>query len=84
MQVSMQYTLRNIPKTLDTALRRRARQERKTLNEVALAVMADGLGLLKEPTRRRSVQDILGAQAKDPELEAALDDQRRIDPDLWR
>lgn len=84
MHLSMQYTLRNIPKTLDTALRRRAKQEKKTLNEIALEVMADGLGLQKDPKRRRSLSDIAGAQTTDPGLEAALDDQRRIDAELWR
>jgi plasmid stability protein len=41
----MQYTLRNVPKALDGALRRRAKREGKSLNETALAVLLDGLGL---------------------------------------
>jgi hypothetical protein len=84
MQYCMQYTLRRIPKQLDAALRRRARREGKTLNQVTIEVLAEGLGLLEQPTKRRSVQDLVGARRKDPELEAALEDQRRIDPELWR
>jgi hypothetical protein len=80
----MQYTLRRIPKQVDAALRRRAQRQRKTLNQVAIEVLAEGLGLLQEPQRRRSVRDLVGARSKDPELEAALENQRRIDPELWR
>ena len=84
MHDCMQYTLRRIPKQLDAAIRRRARREGKTLNQVTLEALAEGLGLLEEPTKRRSVDDLVGARRKDPELEAALEDQRRIDPELWR
>ena len=80
----MQYTLRRIPKQVDAALRRRARRERKTLNQVTIEALTEGLGLLEEPKKRRSVQDLVGARRKDPDLEAALDEQRRIDPELWR
>jgi hypothetical protein len=79
----MQYTIRNVPRQLDLALRRRANRERRTLNEIAIEAMADGLGLVRAPVQRRSVRDLLGARGKDRELEQALADQRRIDPDLW-
>jgi hypothetical protein len=80
----MQYTIRGIPRQIDAALRRRARVQRKTLNQVAVEALAEGLGMLEEPKKRRSVQDLLGARRKDADLEAALDEQRRIDPELWR
>ena len=80
----MQYTIRNIPKVLDQALRRRARQHNKTLNEVVIEAMASGLGVQQAPAKRRSVREIFSGQSKDGDLEAALADQRRIDPELWR
>jgi hypothetical protein len=80
----MQYTLRHIPKQVDAALRRRAKRERKPLNLVAIEALTEGLGLLDQPRRRRSVRDLVGARSKDPDLEAALEAQRRIDPELWR
>ena len=46
--VCMQYTLRNIPKPLDKALRAKARQEGKSINEAALEAMQRGLGLAEE------------------------------------
>jgi len=84
MHCCMQYTIRRIPKQIDAALRRRAKRQRKTLNQVALEALAEGLGVSEETTKRRSVQDLVGVRRKDPELEAALEDQRRIDPELWR
>ena len=84
MHTCMQYTLRRIPKQVDAALRRRARRERKTLNQVTIEALAEGLGLLEETKKRRSVQDLVGARQKDPDLETVLDEQRRIDPELWR
>jgi hypothetical protein len=84
MHTCMQYTIRNIPKVVDAALRRRAKRQGKTLNEVTVQAITEALGLVAESPRRRSVRDILGARPKDVELEAALDAQRQIDPELWR
>jgi plasmid stability protein len=80
----MQYTLRNIPPYLDEALRTRAREEGKSLNEVALETLLSGMGLAGEPIKRRDLSDIAGTWVDDPETDTALEDQRRIDPDLWR
>lgn len=79
-----QYTIRNVSKQLDAALRRRARIERKALNQVALEAMAEGLGLERAAVRHRSFADVVGKAPKDPALDEALADQRRIDPELWR
>lgn len=84
MHICMQYTIRNIPASVDAALRRQAKRQGKTLNEVAVAAIAEGLGVSVEHSRRRSVRDILGACPRDEQLDASLEDQRQIDPDLWR
>lgn len=80
----MRYTIRNLPKGLDAALRRRAKRRGMTLNEVAVQAMTEALGLVAESPRRRSVRDICGAHTKDAVLELALDAQRQLDPELWR
>lgn len=80
----MQYTLRKIPKNLDRALRERARREGKSLNEVAIAAMVGALGLSEERVRVRDLSDIAGTWVRDPKAEAAMDEQRKIDPELWR
>lgn len=80
----MQYTLRNVPKEVDRALRRRAREQGKSLNEVAVEALAEAVGVGETRRRRRSVADIAGTWVEDPECEAALRDQDRVDPELWR
>ena len=80
----MQYTLRNIPAEIDAALRERARREGKSLNRVALDALTEALGLGEEQPRRRDIRQFLGTWAEDdPELQRALEDPRRIDPELW-
>jgi hypothetical protein len=80
----MQYTLRNVPKELDRALRQRARRESKSLNEVALEAIAQGLGIAETPVVRRELSDLAGSWQDDPEFYSALADQHRIDPELWK
>ena len=41
----MQYTVRGIPADLDKAMRQRARAKGKSLNEVAIEALAEGIGL---------------------------------------
>ena len=80
----MQYTIRGIPVPLDTAIRERARAEGKSLNEVALDALAEGLGVGRDRTVRRDLSDVAGTWRKDAELEKALGEQDRIDSRLWK
>jgi len=41
----MQYTIRQVPRNLDEALRRAARERGKSLNEVTIEALARGLAL---------------------------------------
>lgn len=78
----MQYTLRNIPEHLDRALRQRACDQAKSINQVAVEALGQGLGLT-EGLRRRDLSDLAGSWRRLPKVERALKDQRRIDADLW-
>jgi hypothetical protein len=80
----MQYTLRNIPARVDEALRRKAREENKSLNEVAIDALMRALGIAGQPVKHRELGDIVGTWQEDPELEHALADQRKIEPELWQ
>ena len=80
----MQYTLRKIPHHLDKTLRQRARDQQRSLNEVAIEALLKGVGLTGQPIRRRDLGDIAGTWIDDPEIDEALADQRRIEPELWR
>jgi hypothetical protein len=80
----MQYTIRGIPAALDQALRKRARIEEKSLNEMAIEAMSEALGIGGGSLLRRDLNDIVGTWRKDPEFEAAIREQDRIDPKLWK
>jgi hypothetical protein len=80
----MQYTIRNIPSHLDRTLRKRARELKKSLNEVTLEALLQGTGLEGAPRKRRDLGDVAGTWVEDPETDEALADQRRIEPELWR
>jgi len=82
----MQYTIRNIPEALDVALRERARQERKSLNQVAVEALGSalGLGLGSESVRSRDLEDLAGTWKEDPEFDRAIADQDTIDDELWK
>ena len=79
----MQYTLRNVPKSVDEALRRRARAQHRSLNDVLIECLQTALGLAGEPVKRRDLSALAGRWQADPECDAALDEQRRVDQDLW-
>lgn len=81
---SMQYTIRNVPNTLDEALRRAAREQDKSLNEVAIEALARGAGVTGERDRLRDLSDIAGTWRKDPAFDRAVAAQQTIDEEMWR
>lgn len=80
----MQYTIRNVPDVLDAALRRSAREQGKSLNEVTIEALARGAGLGENRLRQRDLGEIAGSWRKDPAFERALAEQDKVDPELWR
>jgi hypothetical protein len=80
----MQYTLRNIPAVLDRMLRRKAREQGASLNDVALEALARGAGVTGEAVRHRKLRDLAGRWEEDSKFDAALRDQDVVDGRLWR
>jgi hypothetical protein len=80
----MQYTIRNIPESLDEALRRVARERDKSLNEVAIEALARGAGVSEKRGRQRDLADIAGTWRKDPAFDGALAAQDTVDEEMWR
>ena len=80
----VQYTLRNVTPAVDRALRRRAAELRLSLNMVALEALRAGAGVAGEPTRYTDLDGFFGSWVEDPAVDRALEDQRRIDEDLWK
>ncbi len=79
----MQYTIRNISPQLDRAIKARAKKLGKSVNQVALELLAQGVG---QPIRQRSLRNMPGAWSAQEaaELDRFLDEHRRIDEELWK
>ena len=71
----MQYTLRNIPKQIDAEVRRRAHEQRKSMNQALLEALARGVGLQGEVQRQRDLSDLAGTWKKDPAFDQAVAEQ---------
>ncbi len=80
----MQYTIRNVPDHLDAALRRKAREQGKSLNDVTIEALVRGAGVSGEQSRQRDLSDIAGTWQEDPEFDRAVAEQDVIDEKLWR
>jgi len=80
----MQYSVRNIPPALDSALRERASAEGTSLNETAIEAMARGVGLSARELRYRDLRELTGSWVEDREFDEAVADQDRVDEELWR
>jgi hypothetical protein len=79
----MQYTIRNVPETLDAALRRAAQIEGKSLNEVAIEALARGAGLTADAPKQRDLSDVAGTWHEDPGFNRAIAAQDTIDEEMW-
>jgi hypothetical protein len=82
--VEVQYTLRQIPRALDEALRRKSRQDRKSLNQTAIEVLQIGLTLSGNSMRHRDLDFMAGSWVEDSSFEEAIQSQDNVDPTLWR
>ncbi len=81
---SRQYTIRSIPDQVDRILKKRARDSRKSFNQVVLEALAAGTGETLKP--KRDLSEVIGSLSK-KEAETIDDEvarQRSIDPELWR
>ena len=79
----MQYTIRNIPKRVDQALRRKARAEGKSLNQAAIDALKQGAGLAEQPAEHRDLDFLVGTWVEDAEFDKAIEAQDQIDPEKW-
>lgn len=80
----IQYTLRKVPSQVDQALRQRAREERRSLNDVAIEAIERGLGLTGKPILHHDLDDLAGTWVHDPEFDRAIEEMDQIDPELWK
>jgi hypothetical protein len=81
---AIQYTLRQIPPALDEALRRKSRQDGKSINQTAIEVLHTGLALNGDSILHRDLDFMVGSWVEDPSFDEAIRSQDRVDPKLWR
>jgi plasmid stability protein len=76
----MQYTIRQVPREVDAALRAKAKADGKSLNETAVAVLTEALGA-KPKSKRRDLTDLIGSlsRAEAREIEKSVAAMDRAD-----
>jgi len=80
----MQYTIRNIPASIDRELRERAHRLHQSLNETVIEALRRGLGVGTETPTYDDLDDLIGTWERDDEFDRAVAEQRTVDNDLWR
>lgn len=80
----MQYTIRNIPDSIDRELRERARRSNQSLNEAVVETLRKGLGVGPEEPIYDDMDDLIGTWHEDPQFDRSIEEQDSVDPDAWR
>jgi len=80
----MTLTLENLPPELDAALRQKADEQKRTVDQVAVDAIKAGLGVMGASAKVRDLSDVAGNWVEDPEFDAIMREQDRNDPELWR
>jgi hypothetical protein len=80
----MQYTIRNIPPEVDKALREKAKAEGKSLNQILVDALRQGLGLNGQGAIHHDLDFLIGTWVEDTEFDKAIAEQDQIDPEIWK
>ena len=82
---TVQYTVRDVPAAVDAALRRKARQEGKSLNGILRGALEREAGVIAaDAIVHHDLDHLAGRWESDPEFDSAIAAQDHIDEDLWR
>ena len=78
----VQYTVRGVPREVDVVLRRKARQRGISLNHLLVEKLSEAQP--GPPKKYRDMSDLGGFWKEDPEFDRILEEQRVIDPEIWK
>lgn len=78
---AVQYTIRGVPKEVDTALREKAARQKQSLNQVIVEELTRA-AIGRE--RKRDLSDIVGKWEDDPGFDEIIASQRQIDWEKWK
>ncbi|OGQ04589.1 MAG: hypothetical protein A3F82_11115 [Deltaproteobacteria bacterium RIFCSPLOWO2_12_FULL_44_12] len=84
MHAKKQYTIRGISTTVDRALKQKAKTEGKSLNTVLVDSLTKAVGVSPETIIFHDLDDLIGKWQEDPEFDRSLEEQNKIDPQLWK
>ena len=73
-----------MPRNEDEALRRRAKQAGKSLNQVLLESLRESAGVSGEAARYNDLNDLAGTWKNDKAFEEAIRSFEKIDQDDWK
>jgi len=79
-----QYTIRNVPVSLDRELRERARRKGISLNDAVVEAMKRGLGLADTDVIYDDLDDLIGTWKRDDEFDRTIAEQDKVDTDAWQ
>jgi hypothetical protein len=82
--MQIQYTIRRVPKRVDSVLRQKAIREHKSINEVAVDALQRGLGVDGEAHIHHDLDDLAGTWVSDDEFDQAIEAMDQVEPDLWQ
>lgn len=82
--MSIQYTIRAVPALIDRALRRRAKQESRSLNAVVVDALARGLELEAKAAEHSDLDALVGSWQEDPAFDKAVPDFGKVDEEAWK
>lgn len=80
---AVQYTVRDVPPSVDRALRKKAAEKGKSLNSLLCDALAKEAGVGAEPARYHDLDWFIGSWIADPAVDRALKEQRVVDPKDW-
>lgn len=78
-----QYTIRNVSPRVDRAIKKKAAARGLSLNAYLVALLESDAGVTPSTRRFDDLDWIIGTWVDDPAVDAALAEQRTVDPREW-
>ena len=81
-----QITLRNLPESVERAIRKRAEEKHISLNQSATELLQQALGTNEERPRHRNLRDLAGTwnDTEADVFDRRVKELRSIDPEIWK
>jgi hypothetical protein len=79
-----QYTIRGVPRSVDRALRKIANKRNKSLNAVLIEAVSAAAGVELEAPVNHDLDGFIHTWIPDRKTDAALAQQRKLDPKDWK